>query len=62
MFEEDEVGTIELGKRADFAILAEDPTSTDPLNLKDISNVGTLIDGQIVYDNGLNLIEIGAVY
>lgn len=57
MFEEDEVGTIELGKRADFAILAEDPTSTDPLNLKDISIVGTLIDGQIVYDNGLNLIE-----
>ncbi|WP_339316517.1 amidohydrolase family protein [Paenibacillus sp. FSL R10-2734] len=57
IFEEDDVGTIELGKRADFAILAEDPTTTDPLNLKDISIVGTLIDGQIVYDNGLNLIK-----
>lgn len=57
IFEEDEVGTIELGKRADFVILAEDPTSIDPLYLKDISIVGTLIDGQIVYDNGLNLIK-----
>lgn len=57
IFEEDEVGTIELGKRADFAIVAEDPTSVDPFHIKDISILGTLIDGRIVYNNGLTLFK-----
>lgn len=57
IFEENEVGTIELGKRADFVVLAEDPTSIDPHQIKDISIVGTLIDGEIVYDNGLQIIS-----
>lgn len=53
-FEENEVGTIELGKRADFVVLAEDPTAIDPLDIKDISIMATLIDGRVVYDKGLD--------
>ncbi len=40
-----ELGTIEAGKRADFVALAEDPMTVDPLALKDIAVVGTVLGG-----------------
>ena len=42
-----EVGSIETGKRADFAILEDDPTAVDPAALKDIAVWGTVLGGQV---------------
>ena len=42
-----EVGSIEAGKRADFAVLEEDPASVDPMDLKDIPVWGTVQSGRI---------------
>ena len=43
---EDEIGSIKAGKKADFTILAEDPFSVSPLNLKDIPIVGKVFNGK----------------
>ncbi|MCP4048957.1 MAG: amidohydrolase family protein, partial [Gammaproteobacteria bacterium] len=44
---DDEVGSIEVGKRADFAILADDPTQVGVDGLKDIEVWGTVQGGRI---------------
>ncbi len=44
---EDEVGSVKIGKKADFVVLKEDPLSTDPMKLKDIEIVTTILGGQI---------------
>ncbi|MEP5701182.1 MAG: amidohydrolase, partial [Sneathiella sp.] len=43
---DDEVGSIEVGKRADFAVLEEDPEKVDPMALKDIGIWGTVLGGE----------------
>lgn len=48
-FDEDNTGSIEVGKRADFAILGEDPTTINPELIKDIQVLSTFIDGVPVY-------------
>jgi len=40
-----EIGSIEVGKRADFAVLAEDPCSVPADALKDVPVVGTMVGG-----------------
>jgi len=42
-----EVGSIEVGKRADFAVLDDDPTGVEPEALKDIGVWGTVQGGRI---------------
>ncbi len=42
-----EIGSIETGKRADFAILEEDPTEVDAVALKDVPIWGTVQGGRI---------------
>jgi len=42
-----EIGSIEPGKRADFAVLGADPTAGDPMGLKDVPILGTVSDGQV---------------
>ncbi|KAF3998916.1 amidohydrolase [Glaciimonas immobilis] len=41
------VGSIEVGKFADFAVLEQDPTQIDPDHLKDIPVWGTVLGGKI---------------
>ncbi len=42
-----EVGSIEPGKIADFAVLGEDPTQVAPMALKDVPVLGTVSGGQV---------------
>ena len=40
-----ELGSIECGKWADFAVLAESPLDVEPMAIKDISVWGTVVGG-----------------
>lgn len=42
-----DIGSIESGKIADFAVLADDPTACDPMMLKDIKVLGTVSGGRV---------------
>lgn len=42
---EDEVGSIAVGRKADFCVLEDDPLSVAPLELKDVPVVATLFGG-----------------
>jgi predicted amidohydrolase YtcJ len=42
-----DIGSIETGKRADFAVLGEDPTDVDPMALKDVPVLGTVFGGHV---------------
>jgi len=42
-----EVGSIEVGKRADFAVLEDDPTEIGAERLKDVRIWGTVQDGRL---------------
>lgn len=44
---DDEIGSIETGKKADFAVLAEDPTEVAPEALKDVTVLGTVFGGRL---------------
>jgi predicted amidohydrolase YtcJ len=46
---EDRKGSIERGKYADFAILAQDPTAIDPNDLLKLDVLATIVDGRTVY-------------
>ncbi|MFJ5790983.1 amidohydrolase [Lysinibacillus sp. NPDC093197] len=50
-FDEQDLGSIEIGKFADFAILDKDPTAVDPMTIKDINILFTIINGEIVFEN-----------
>jgi predicted amidohydrolase YtcJ len=40
------VGSIEVGKYADFCVLADDPSAAAPQSLKDLKVLGTVIGGR----------------
>ena len=49
-FEENDKGSIEVGKRADFVILSEDPTKIDPETIADVDVLVTIKDNTVVYE------------
>lgn len=49
-FTENDSGSIEIGKYADLALLDQDPTKIDPMEIKDIQVEATIIDGEVVYE------------
>jgi hypothetical protein len=40
-----DIGSLEVGKLADFAVLGDDPYEVDPAKLKDIPVLGTVLGG-----------------
>ena len=42
-------GTLEVGRRADFVVLAEDPRIVDPTTIPYIEVLATVIGGEVVY-------------
>ena len=48
-FDEQNSGSIEQNKDADFTILSANPLEIEPLEIKDIEVLGTIIDGDVVY-------------
>jgi len=48
---DDEIGSIAPGKRADFAVLDADPFAVDPIELKDVPVVGTVLGGRPFLDD-----------
>ncbi len=47
MGKEDEMGSIEIGKRANFAVFDVNPLKADPRSLKDIAARATIVDGRV---------------
>jgi hypothetical protein len=48
-FEEDSKGTLTVGKRADFAILSDNPVKIAPSKIKTIRVTATVKDGQLLH-------------
>ncbi|HLN85227.1 MAG TPA: amidohydrolase [Candidatus Limnocylindrales bacterium] len=48
-FEENDKGTLKVGKLADIAVLAEDPFAIEPEKIKDLKVEMTLVGGEIKY-------------
>ena len=45
-----EVGSLEIGKRADMVVLSHDPTAVDPDYIGEIVVQQTYVDGRLLYD------------
>jgi len=48
-FEEDDKGSIEVGKVADFVVLSDDPTAVDPEALADLQVLVTVKEDEVIY-------------
>ena len=42
-----EIGSVEVGKKADFAVLEDDPTKVKSTALKDVEVAGTVMGGRV---------------
>lgn len=51
-FQEDDRGSLEVGKLGDLVVLGEDPYQIDPRKIKDISVEMTIIGGAIIFQQG----------
>lgn len=53
-FQENEKGTIEAGKLADFIVLSDDIFAAEPAAIRDIKVLMTITNGNVVYDRSRN--------
>ncbi len=44
---DDQVGSIQCGKHADFCVLDRDPTEVDPMELRDVKPIATVLSGEV---------------
>jgi predicted amidohydrolase YtcJ len=51
-FAEHEVGSLAVGKRADFVLLAQDPLTVPPAQLRGLTVLATYVDGKPVFEAG----------
>jgi hypothetical protein len=49
-FDDADVGSLAVGKRADFVLLAEDPLAVPPARLRALPVLATYVDGRVVYE------------
>ena len=52
MSRDHEVGSLEVGKRADMVVLSHDPTAIDPESIRDIHVERTYVDGKLLFERG----------
>lgn len=50
-FREDELGSIEVGKRADFTIFSDDIMTIEPMDILSVTPWMTVVDGEAVYEH-----------
>ena len=50
LFRDDEVGSLEKGKRADMVVLSHDPTAVDPDYIEKIDVQQTYVDGELLFE------------
>ena len=48
----DQVGSLAVGKRADFVLLAQDPLAIAPARLRELTVLATYVDGKPVFEAG----------
>lgn len=53
VWEDDKKGKLVGGMQADMVILDADPMTVNPQTIKDITVLGTIRKGELVYNNGL---------
>jgi predicted amidohydrolase YtcJ len=58
MHREDEMGSLEPGKLADFVVLADNPLTSDPERIADIPVLATVVDGIPTYQSAENLVPV----
>jgi predicted amidohydrolase YtcJ len=49
-FSEQEKGSLEVGKLADFVVLSEDIMKIEAVNIKDVQVLKTVLGGEIVFE------------
>jgi predicted amidohydrolase YtcJ len=59
-FDEQQKGTLEVGKLGDLAVLSADPLTAPPDRLHDITVLQTIVGGRIVYERGQQSVGAGA--